>query len=206
MLNKKASWAVVRRLPRYYRHLIELESAGQEKISSGSLARRLGLTASQVRQDFNCFGGFGQQGYGYNISELRAGIASILKIDQSRTAVIIGAGNLGRALIKNFNFQKYGVSLLAAFDVDPALIGREINGVPVMHIDDLPSFMEASSPHFGILALPKEHVRQVAQTLVDGGVRGIWNFTSLELHMALQDIPVENVHFSESLMVLSYQI
>ena len=130
-MDKKISSAVIHRMPRYFRHLCDLQDAGITRISSGTLAERMGLTASQVRQDFNCFGGFGQQGYGYNVAELRAAIAGIMRIDRDRRAIIVGAGNLGKALMTNFNFTKYGVRLVAAFDSNPLLIGTEIAGVPV---------------------------------------------------------------------------
>ena len=205
-MNKKPSWAVIRRLPRYFRHLRELEALGEKKISSGNLAARMGLTASQVRQDFNCFGGFGQQGYGYNVGDLKRSIAEILGIDKPRRAIIAGAGNLGRALIRNFSFPRYQVELVAAFDVDPCLIGQEISGVPVLALTELERYLSENAIDVGLLTLPREFVLPVAMRMVAGGVRGLWNFTSMDLHLDLPNIPVENVHFSESLMVLSYQL
>ncbi|MBR5390337.1 MAG: redox-sensing transcriptional repressor Rex [Clostridia bacterium] len=205
-MEKRISSAVIHRMPRYYRHLCELQDAGIVRISSGTLADRMGLTASQVRQDFNCFGGFGQQGYGYNVSELRAAIASIMHIDQDRAAIIIGAGNLGKALISNFNFTKYGVRLVAAFDSNPALIGTEIAGVPVYSCRDLEEIMAQQHPDIAILTLPKLHAKAAAHRLIACGIRGIWNFTNNDLHLDMPQIPVENIHFSESLMVLSYKL
>ena len=205
-MEKKISSAVIHRMPRYFRHLCDLQDAGITRISSGTLAERMGLTASQVRQDFNCFGGFGQQGYGYNVAELRAAIAEIMGIDQERTAIIMGAGNLGKALMTNFNFTKYGVRLVAAFDSNPLLIGTEIAGVPIYSCRELDRVMAELQPEIAILTLPKIHARAAAQRLVTAGIKGIWNFTSIDLHLDMPQVPVENVHFSESLMVLSYKI
>ena len=205
-MEKRISSAVIHRMPRYFRHLCDLQDAGISRISSGTLAERMGLTASQVRQDFNCFGGFGQQGYGYNVAELRTAIAGIMHIDRERGAIIVGAGNLGKALMANFNFQKYGVRLVAAFDSNPLLIGTEIAGVPVYSCRQLEEVIQKEQPQIAILTLPKMHARAAAQKLVAAGIQGIWNFTSIDLHLDMPNIPVENVHFSESLMVLSYRI
>ena len=205
-LEKKISPAVIRRMPRYYHHLSELHELGVERISSGALGQRMGLTASQVRQDFNCFGGFGQQGYGYRVAELRDSIAAILCIDRDRTAVLIGVGNLGRSLIINFNFTKNGLRLVAAFDTNPALVGTEMAGVPICSCRDLERLMAEQKPDIAILCVPKLHGKAVAQRLIDCGIRGIWNFTGADLQLELPQVPIENVHFSESLMVLSYQI
>lgn len=205
-MEKRISSAVIHRMPRYFRHLCDLQDAGISRISSGTLADRMGLTASQVRQDFNCFGGFGQQGYGYNVAELRAAIAGIMHIDGERGAIIVGAGNLGKALMANFNFQKYGVHLVAAFDSNPLLIGTEIAGVPVYSCRQMDEVIAREQPQIAILTLPKMHARGAAQKLVAAGIKGIWNFTSIDLHLDMPHIPVENVHFSESLMVLSYKI
>ena len=205
-MEKKISSAVIHRMPRYFRHLCDLQDAGITRISSGTLAERMGLTASQVRQDFNCFGGFGQQGYGYNVAELRAAIAGIMGIDTPRGAIIIGAGNLGKALMSNFNFTKYGVRLVAAFDSNPLLIGTEVAGIPVYSCRQLEQVMAEHKPDIAILTLPKLHARAAAQRLIEAGIKGIWKFTSIDLHLDMPQVPVENVHFSESLMVLSYKI
>lgn len=204
--NTKVSTAVIRRLPRYYRQLSELQEAGVVRISSSALGKSMGLTASQIRQDLFCFGGFGQQGYGYNVAELRAAIASIMHIDRERRAIIVGAGNLGKALMSNFNFAKYGVRLVAAFDSNPMLIGQEISGVPIFSCRSLEQVMADFRPDIAILTLPKLHARSAAQRLIASGIRGIWNFTSMDLHLDVTEVPVENIHFSESLMVLSYKI
>jgi redox-sensing transcriptional repressor len=205
-MAKTPSWAVIRRLPRYYRHLTELEQSGEARISSAALGARMGLTASQVRQDFCQFGGFGQQGYGYAVAALRARIGEILGIDRPRTAVIIGAGNLGRALIHNFHFDKYGMGLLCAFDVSPERIGSSVNGVPVLDIAALEGFLAANPADVAVLTLPKEAARDMATRLIACGVKGIWNFTNIDLHLDVPHVPVENIHFGESLLVLSYQI
>ena len=206
MKKEKISSAVIRRLPRYYRYLNDLHGSGIVRVSSESLARSMGLTASQIRQDLSCFGGFGQQGYGYNVAELRAAIASIMHIDRERRAIIVGAGNLGKALMSNFNFAKYGVRLVAAFDSNPMLIGQEISGVPIFSCRSLEQVMADFRPDIAILTLPKLHARSAAQRLIASGIRGIWNFTSMDLHLDVTEVPVENIHFSESLMVLSYKI
>ncbi len=205
-MDKRISAAVIRRMPKYYRHLSDLEAAEVVRISSGALAERLGLTASQVRQDFNCFGGFGQQGYGYNVKELRESISKILKIDRTRKAIIIGAGNLGRALLSNFKFEKYGIELVAAFDTSPQLVGTKMADVAVHDYHDIEAFMKQECPDIAILTLPREAAPGCAQKLIACGIRGIWNFTNIDLHLDVPDVPVENVNFSESLMVLSYRL
>lgn len=198
--------AVIRRMPRYYRYVSELHQNGVARISSGALAAKMGLTASQVRQDFNCFGGFGQQGYGYNVENLRSSIREILKLDNNHTAVLIGAGNLGRALMTNFKFEQSGFRLTAAFDVRPELMGGSVAGIPVLDMQELESYVERHQPDIAILTLPRQAARDVADKLCSWGIRGIWNFTGVDLHLDSIHVPVENVHFSESLMTLSYRI
>ena len=205
-MEKKVSQAVIRRLPRYHTHLSELQDMGITKISSKDLGDKMGLTASQVRQDLNCFGGFGQQGYGYPVDGLLDSIGQILKLDEMKSAVIIGAGNLGSAIINNFNFFKNGFHLVAAFDADPNLIGTEISGVPVYDVRELREFCTNNHPDVGVLTMPKKFARETAGILCDCGIRGIWNFTNIDLQLDVQDVPVENVNFSESLMVLSYRM
>ena len=205
-MEKKVSQAVIKRLPRYHTHLQELRELGVTKISSRDLGEKMGLTASQVRQDFNCFGGFGQQGYGYPVDGLLESIGRILRLDEMKTAVLVGAGNLGSAIINNFNFLTNGFRLIAAFDVDPALIGTEISGVPVCAMDTLRDFCREHRPDVGVLTLPREYAHETAALLCDCGIRGIWNFTNIDLHLEIDTVPVENVHFAESLMVLSYRI
>lgn len=198
--------AVIRRMPRYFRYVDELYQNGTARISSGALAAKMGLTASQVRQDFNCFGGFGQQGYGYNVENLRASIREILKLDNSHKAVLLGAGNLGRALMTNFNFAQSGFALTAAFDIKPELEGAQVAGVPVMAMSRLERYVAVENPDIAILTLPRHAAKEAADNLCRWGIRGIWNFTGVDLHLDGVAIPVENVHFSESLMTLSYLI
>ncbi|MCI8934075.1 MAG: redox-sensing transcriptional repressor Rex [Clostridiaceae bacterium] len=206
MEGKRISMAVIRRMPRYFRYVDELYQNGTARISSGALAAKMGLTASQVRQDFNCFGGFGQQGYGYNVENLRASIREILKLDNSHKAVLLGAGNLGRALMTNFNFAQSGFALTAAFDIKPELEGAQVAGVPVMAMSRLERYVAEENPDIAILTLPRHAAKEAADNLCRWGIRGIWNFTGVDLHLDGVAIPVENVHFSESLMTLSYLI
>lgn len=205
-MEKKVSQAVIKRLPRYHTHLKELQAKGVTKISSKELGIKMGLTASQVRQDFNCFGGFGQQGYGYPVDGLIDSIGSILKLDVRKTAVIVGVGNLGRAIINNFNFFKNGFELTAAFDAMPQIIGTEISGIQVYDVAGLRDYCLEHHPDVGVLTLPKAYAHDTAALLCDCGIRGIWNFTNIDLHLEFDKVPVENVHFAESLMVLSYKL
>lgn len=198
--------AVVRRMPRYFRYVDELYQNGTARISSGALAAKMGLTASQVRQDFNCFGGFGQQGYGYNVENLRASIREILKLDDSHKAVLLGAGNLGRALMQNFHFKEAGFHLLAAFDVAPALIGTEIAGTPVLDMKELERFVPSRRPDVAVLTVPQAAAQSMADCLVGLGIRGFWNFTNVELSSEADGVCFENVHFADSLLTLSYRI
>ncbi len=200
----KVSIAVIRRLPRYYRHLTELQRRGVVRISSSALGEDMGLTASQIRQDLFCFGEFGQQGYGYNVDSLREEIGEILGISRGHTLVVLGAGNLGRALLKNFKFANSGFELLAAFDVNDE-VGTTVDGVPVYHTDQLEEFLDSHPASVGLLAVPRCAAVPMAERLANAGVRGIWNFTNVELP-ARPDVIVENVHFSDSLMTLSYLI
>lgn len=204
--NAKVSTAVIRRLPRYYRHLSELQSRGMVRISSSALGKSMGLTASQIRQDLFCFGEFGQQGYGYKVDVLREKIGEILGIHRNHTVVVLGAGNLGRALIENFKFEHNGFHLLAAFDVSSSTVGTEIAGVPVYHVDRLESYLGQSLASVGLLTLPKAAAQEMADRLMACGVRGIWNFTNCEIVCSRSDVVVENVHFSDSLLTLSYLI
>lgn len=206
MRKEKVSSAVIRRLPRYYRHLNDLHLAGVERISSKALGESMGLTASQIRQDLSCFGEFGQQGYGYNVNNLRGEIAEILGINRGHTAVILGVGNLGRALLENFRFERSGFALAAAFDVDPDIVGRELCGVPIYHANQLGAYLARNPTAIGVLTVPRAAADAIARQLVQGGVKGIWNFTNIELNMAGQGVVVEDVHFADSLLSLSYMI
>ena len=206
MKKQKVSSAVIRRLPRYYRHLNDLHQAGVERISSNALGNSLGLTASQIRQDLSCFGEFGQQGYGYNVNTLRDEVADILGMNRGHTAVILRVGNLGRALMENFHFDRSGVTLAAAFDVMPELVGREVSGVPVHHVDQLETYLTQHPASIGVLTVPGRVAPGIANRLVRSGVKGIWNFTNIELSLAAPDVVVEDVHFADSLLALSYMI
>ncbi len=205
-MDKKVSIAVVRRLPKYYRHLDELSSEGVARISSGSLAVRMGLTASQIRQDLNCFGGFGQQGYGYNVERLRDEIASILGLDRRAKAIMIGVGRIGKALLYNFDFRLCGFELVRAFDVSPDSVGRSFGGVMTAHIGELEEFVLSERPQCAVLTLPRENAATMASRLAFLGVKGIWNFTNVDLHLDGAAVWVENVHFADSLMTLCYRI
>ncbi len=207
MRKDKISSAVIRRLPRYYRHLDDLLRAGTVRISSSSLARSMGLTASQIRQDLSCFGGFGQQGYGYNVERLRSEVADILGMNRDHTVAILGAGNLGRALMENFPFKSNGFRLVAAFDVDPELVGAQISGTPVYHVDELERRLRDEPVSVCVLTVPAGVAEPTALRLARCGVTGIWNFTNVELPQ--QDMPsvqIEDVHFADSLLTLSYMI
>ncbi len=207
MRKEKISSAVIRRLPRYYRHLDDLYRGGTVRISSSALAKSMGLTASQIRQDLSCFGGFGQQGYGYNVERLRAEVAEILGMHRGHTVLILGAGNLGRALIENFPFAINGFRLVAAFDVSPALVGTRLGGVPICHMDTLESFLRDNPTSVGVLTVPARVAVESARRLASCGVTGIWNFTNVELpERELSGVRVENVHFADSLLTLSYMI
>lgn len=204
--REKVSSAVIRRLPRYYRHLNELYLSGVVRISSSALGKSMGLTASQIRQDLSCFGEFGQQGYGYNVENLRGEISDILGMNTGHTTVVLGAGNLGRALIENFHFDRSGFRLVAAFDVDPNIVGTEMSGVPVYHVDTLEDYLSAHSVSVGVLTVPRAAAAETAERLAERGVKGIWNFTNTELKLSKQDVVVENVHFADSLLALSFMI
>ena len=198
--------AVIRRLPRYFRYLRELIRQGKMRISSGELSAMMNVTASQIRQDLNCFGGFGQQGYGYNVNYLYAKICELLGVSRGLCAIIIGAGDLGRALVRSSMFEKRGVDIVAMFDVDPALIGREVGGVTVYDMKDLESFCENAVVDMAVLTLPKEYVMEEAKRLVDVGISGLWNFTGKDLNFDSSKVVVENVHLGDSLMILDYLV
>ncbi|MBQ9165935.1 MAG: redox-sensing transcriptional repressor Rex [Oscillospiraceae bacterium] len=208
MRKGKISNAVIRRLPRYCRNLAALRKDGVERISSSALGKNMGLTASQIRQDLSCFGEFGQQGYGYNVENLYQEIYEILYLHKKHAAILVGAGNLGRALIQNFNFMDSGFQLEAIFDTKPALIGTEINGIPVLDAGEMEQYLKEHEVTIAVLTLPGKHVQQAADLLMDNGIRGIWNFTNIDFEVPEEhsDVVVESIHFSDSLQVLSYQI
>ena len=205
MDNRGISQAVIRRLPRYYRYLGELLENGVERISSNDLSKRMKVTASQIRQDLNNFGGFGQQGYGYNVKYLYTEIGKILGLEEDHKIIIIGAGNLGQALANYAAFEKRGFILTGIFDVNPRLEGVAIRGVTIRMMDELKSFVQKNDVEIAVLTIPKEKAIEVANMLVENGVRAIWNFAHTDLNLP-DNIIVENVHLSESLMQLSYNI
>ena len=204
--NVRVSTAVIRRLPRYYRQLSELQETGTVRISSSALGRSMGLTASQIRQDLFCFGEFGQQGYGYKVESLKEEIGEILGISKGHTIIVLGTGNLGRAIMENFRFSSNGFHMLAAFDVNPQVVGTEIGGVPVYHIDRLDRFIAEHPVSVGMLTVPISAAQEMGDRLVAAGVKGIWNFTNYEITFPEDDVVVESVHFSDSLLALSYMI
>ncbi|MBR4112080.1 MAG: redox-sensing transcriptional repressor Rex [Ruminiclostridium sp.] len=204
--NEKISNSVIRRLPRYYRFLGELSKEGINKISSRELAERMRLTASQIRQDLNCFGGFGQQGYGYNVSELRSEIGSILGVDKQHKAVLIGAGNLGHAIAVHINFEKYGCKLCGIFDSDERMVGQTIVGQKILDVDRLSEFCRQHQPRIAILCIPKAAAPQLCEQLIGLGVKAFWNFSHYDINLEHNDIIVENVHLGDSLLALNYGV
>ena len=205
MVKNNISKAVIGRLPRYYRYLGEIMESGVERISSGELSKKMNVTASQIRQDLNNFGGFGQQGYGYNVKYLYVEIGKILGVDKQHNMIIIGAGNLGRALANYANFEKRGFVLIGLFDKNPKLIGKKVRGIAVQSMKNLEEFAKENKIDIATLAIPKAEAVKVAEKLAKCGVRAIWNFAHTDLNLP-KNIVVENVHLSESLMQLSYNL
>ena len=206
MKRVKVSNNVIRRLPRYLRKLDDLMAGGISRISSKELGVQLGLTPSQIRQDFSCFGEFGQQGYGYNVPALREQIASILGMDRGFRAILIGVGNIGHALMDNFCFSDWGFHLAAAFDIKPELIGTSFQGVPILSMEELGSYIRSNPVDVAVLAVPKEAAIPVTELLTESGIEAIWNFTNVELTEPNSSTIVENIHFSASLLSLSYYV
>lgn len=205
MEQKEISKAVISRLPRYYRYLGELLEDGVERISSNDLSIRMNVTASQIRQDLNNFGGFGQQGYGYNVQFLYSEIAKILGIDRQHNIIIIGAGNLGQAIANYANFERRGFIIKGMFDINPRLIGLVVRGIEIRGIEELETFISDNNVQIAALTIPKTKAPEIAERLVKAGIRAIWNFAHTDLHVS-DDVVVENVHLSESLMRLSYRV
>ena len=204
MQEKEISQAVIRRMPRYYRYLGELLDAGVERISSNDLSLRMNVTASQIRQDLNNFGGFGQQGYGYNVKYLYEEIGKILGLNQQHNIIVIGAGNLGQALANYVKFEKLGFMIIGLFDVNPALDGVTVRGIRML--DELEDFCRENKVDIAALTMPKEKADAIANRLVGLGIHAIWNFAHVDLELINKDVVVENVHLSDSLMQLSYNI
>ena len=205
METRKISQAVIRRLPRYYRYLGELLEDGVERISSNDLSKRMKLTVSQIRQDLNNFGGFGQQGYGYNVKYLHTEIGKILGLENKHNFIIVGAGNLGQALANYSHFENQGFILKGIFDVNPTLRGMSIRDVPVRMMSEMKDFIKENNIEIAVLTIPKECAIDVAKDLVDAGIQAIWNFAHVDLNVP-DNVIVESVHLSESLMRLSYNI
>ena len=206
MKKENISDAVIRRLPRYYRQLTELCNRGIVRISSHALGQEMNITASQIRQDFSCFGEFGQQGYGYNVEELRAEIGHILCVDNDHHLIMIGVGNLGHALLQNFRFSEAGFTVDAAFDVSPAVVGTTINGVPVYPMEELDDFLRTHTEDVVVLTVPQSVAQETADHLMELGIKGFWNFTNVELSCGDPEVKFENIHFADSLLTLSYRI
>ena len=206
MPKHDASMSVIKRLPRYYRFLSDLKANHVVRISSRELSDKMGLTASQIRQDLNCFGGFGQQGYGYNVEQLHAEIGSILGLSNRYKAILIGAGNLGRAIAAHMSFERRGFQLTAIFDQKESLAGQMIRGLPVRPVSGLDEYCRANHPDIAILCIPREGAAEMAKQLIDLGIHGFWNFSHMDLSVLYPDIPVENVHLSDSLMTFCYKV
>lgn len=206
MKNESISISVIKRLPRYYRFLGELKKNGIIRISSRELSMRMGLTASQIRQDFNCFGGFGQQGYGYNVEQLHREIGNIMGLYHRHKTIIIGAGNLGKLVSNQITFENKGFSLIGIFDRKEALTGQLIKGLPVRHIDGLDEFCRENLPEMAVLCIPPEAARELVPMLIKLGIKAFWNFSHYDIILNHPGVEVENVHIGDSLMTLSYKI
>ena len=206
-MQNKASLPVIKRLPKYYRYLSNLQADGRDKISSSELARMMGTTASQVRQDFNCFGGFGQQGIGYKVDVLLTEIGKLLFGDGEKLpTILIGCGRLGKAVSRFITTDTNGYRLIAAFDVAQSEVGKEISGIQIRHIDELESFCAEHHPKVAVLCVPRDGAEQVSGRLVDLGIEGFWNFSHYDLSVPYPDVVVENVHLGDSLMSLGYRL
>lgn len=204
--RENVSLSVIRRLPRYHRFLADLMRTGTTRISSKELSRRMGLTASQIRQDLNCFGGFGQQGYGYNVEQLHREIGLILGLDKQYPAILVGAGNIGRAIALNFDFSQMGFDLIGIFDIDPSIIGMQIGSLKVEDAADIDAFCREHHPRVAVLTVPRSAAEQMAEQLIHLGVSGFWNFSHYDFSVKYPGVLVENVHLSDSLMTLCYMV
>lgn len=200
------SESVIKRLPRYYRFLGELKAEGKERISSKELSTRMGITASQIRQDLNCFGGFGHRGYGYNIEILQAEIGQILKLDRPKKAILIGMGNLGRAVAMHMNFESKGFHLIGLFDAKESIVGQIVRNQPVRSTNTIDEFCRENLPEVAILCIPKEAAEGISAQLIKLGVKAFWNFSHYDIAMHHPDVVVQNIHFSDSLMRLSFKM
>ena len=197
---------VIQRMPRYLRTLRELEQEGLDRISSGELGLRMGLTPSQIRQDFSCFGGFGQQGYGYNVATLEDEVGRILGVDRGYSVILVGCGRIGQSLIENFDFSRFGFRLLGAFDIRKEIIGSQVGGFTVMDRAEMGSFIREHRIDVAILSTNREHVQQTTDQLIADGIRAIWNFTDQEIDAGSSGVKIESIHFSDSLLTLGYHL
>ena len=206
MAKGDVSISVIKRLPRYYRFLGEMKHAGVQRVSSGELSKRMGFTASQIRQDLNCFCGFGQQGYGYNVEQLYTEIGNILGVNKKAKTVLIGAGNLGRAVAAHMSFEERGFNLIGIFDKNEALAGQMVRNIPIRHINGLYDFCKDNKPTVAVLCIPSESAKEIADELVKLGIKGFWNFSHYDIAANHPQVAVENVHLSDSLMTLSFHV
>lgn len=204
--RENISMSVIKRLPRYYRFLSDLNDKGITRISSREVSQRMGITASQIRQDLNCFGGFGQQGYGYNVPQLFNEIGQILGVNSSLKTIILGAGNLGRAIATHMEFESRGLKLIGIFDKKEAMCGQMVRGLPVRHIDGLDEFCKERLPVIAVLCIPKAAAAESVDTLINLGIKGFWNFSHYDFAAKYPGITVENVHLKDSLMTLCYRV
>lgn len=202
--GREIAMVVVRRLPRYYRYLGDLLNQGVERISSGELSKKMNVTASQIRQDLNCFGGFGQQGFGYNVAVLHEKIGEILGVKEEHNCIIAGAGNLGHALSNYHGLSKRGFNIVGIFDSDPAKIGTDINGLAVLDVKTMGDFISTHDVEIGVLAVPRDNTKEVADEMIKHGIKAIWNFSYVDLDV--EDVIVENVHLSDSLITLAFRL
>ncbi len=205
-MAKQISMPVIRRLPRYHRFLTELESQGVERISSNQLATIMRSTASQIRQDLNCFGGFGQQGYGYPVTQLKEEIGKILGLDKSFKAILLGAGNMGRAVATHMNFSRQGFELTAVFDKNENIVGTMLRGITIMSDDNIEKYCGENHVDAAFLCLPRNAVKPLIDKLYALGIKNFWNFSHYDIKNDYKDVIVENVHMSDSLMTLCYRI
>jgi len=197
---------VMRRMPRYHRFLCELKAQGINRISSKELSSRMGFTASQIRQDFNCFGELGQQGYGYNVDILKGEIERILGLDNAKTAIIIGVGNLGRAVAQHINFNSYGFQLIGLFDSKESLVGQMVKNMPIRSTSTMDEFCRENHPDIAVLCIPKDAAKSISDQLIKLGVSGFINFSHYDISIEHPNVFVENVHISDSIMALSYKL
>ena len=204
--NGSISSSVIKRLPRYYRFLGELKKQGVERISSRELSALMKLTASQIRQDLNCFGGFGQQGYGYHVDELHSEIGKILGVDRHFKTILIGAGNLGRAIATHINFETRGCKLIGIFDINTDIIGKSVGNLQISHVSQLDNFCKENSATVAVLCIPKATTQEIANKLVSLGLKAFWNFSHYDLSIEYENIVVENVHLGDSLLTLTYGV